>query len=179
MRCSMPTESRPTRSVGSTCRPNCFDRSRVFSIWAAWSISPFDDDFHAEEDIVGDRQRGNQLEVLMHHAEAGRDGDGRVGKHRLLAVDPDLAFVGLQQAEQYVHQRRLAGAILADDGVDLAALDGEVDAVIGDERTETLGDRFQLDGEGHRGSGLWSDGIVLPPSSDWKRTGAAPEHALF
>src|SRR3954454_4137865 len=58
--------------------------------------------------------------------------------------------------------------------MDLAAFDGEIHGVIGDERTETLGDRFQLDGKGHRGSGLWSDGIVLPSLSNWKRTGAAP-----
>ena len=77
-------------------------------------------DFHAEKDIVGDRERRHQLEMLMHHAEAGLDGAGRVGDHRRLAVQPDLAFVGLQQAEQDVHQRRLAGAILADDGVDFA-----------------------------------------------------------
>ena len=37
-----------------------------------------------------------------------------------LAVDADLALVRLQVAGEDVHQRRFAGAVLADDGVDLA-----------------------------------------------------------
>ena len=35
---------------------------------------------HAEEDVVGDRQRRHELEVLMHHADAGGDGAGRTGQ---------------------------------------------------------------------------------------------------
>ena len=58
--------------------------------------------------------------MLMHHADAGFDGDGRIDATRSLTVDSDRAFIGLQEAEQDVHQRRLARAILADDGVDLA-----------------------------------------------------------
>ena len=41
-----------------------------------------------------------------------------IGNDDRLAVDQDLALVGLEQAEQDVHQRGLAGAVLADDGVD-------------------------------------------------------------
>jgi len=73
-------------------------------------------------------------------------GGGRVGDDGFLAVEHDLAFVWLQQAEEDVHQRRLAGAVLADDGVDLAAPDGKIDVFIGDEGAETLGDADQFDG---------------------------------
>ena len=53
---------------------------------------------------------------------------------------------GALHAVEDLHQRRLAGAVLAADGVDLAFLDGEVDAVVGDDAREALGDADQLDG---------------------------------
>ena len=98
-----------------------------------------------------------------------------LGRTLLLAIDEDLALVRLQQPEQDVHQRRLAGAVLADDRVDLAALDGEVHILVGDERAEPLGDRFQLDGERHgwiRGgnSGDGRDRSRIP----WGGPGGAP-----
>ena len=40
-----------------------------------------------------------------------------------LAVEQDLALVGLVQPEEHVHQRRLAGAVLPEEGVDLARLE--------------------------------------------------------
>jgi hypothetical protein len=45
------------------------------------------------------------------------------------------------------HQRRLAGAILADDAVHAAAADGEVDVLVGVDRPEPLVDLDQFDGE--------------------------------
>jgi hypothetical protein len=60
-------------------------------------------------------------------------------------LDPDLAGVGLAQAVEDLRQRALAGAVLAQQGVDLAGLDREVDAVVGDERPEALGDPPQFD----------------------------------
>ena len=39
----------------------------------------------------------------------------------LLAVDDDRALVGTVRAVERLHQRALAGAVLADDGVDRAA----------------------------------------------------------
>ena len=56
------------------------------------------------------------------------------------AGDRDRPLVGDVVAEEDVHQRRLAGAVLAEKRQDLAALKVEVDAVVGDERTEALGD---------------------------------------
>ena len=43
-------------------------------------------------------------------------------------------------AVEDLHQRRLAGAVLADDGVDRAGRDREVDAVVGDHAGEALDD---------------------------------------
>ena len=63
----------------------------------------------------------------------------------LLAVDADLAVVGLLHAVEDLHQRRLAGAVLPDEGVDGARADGEVDVVVGDDAREALADARQDD----------------------------------
>ncbi len=52
------------------------------------------------------------------------------GMRDRLAVDADLAAVGLVEAVEDRHQRRLAGAVLADDAVDGAAPDREVDVAL-------------------------------------------------
>ena len=61
-----------------------------------------------------------------------------------LAVDQDLALVGLQQSVQHVHQGGLARAVLAEQGVDLTRSDRQVDPVVGHQRAEPLGDAPQL-----------------------------------
>ena len=50
-----------------------------------------------------------------------------------LAVDDDLALVGVVEAVEDVHQRRLAGAVLAEQRVHLAAAEIEVDVVVRDD----------------------------------------------
>ena len=63
----------------------------------------------------------------------------------------DLAGVGLVQPVEDVHQRRLAGAVLAQQRVHLAAREVEVDVVVGDDPRELLGDPAHLEngGRGH------------------------------
>ena len=51
----------------------------------------------------------------------------RVGEARCGAVDQHIAGVGLDHARENVHQRRLAGPDLAEQRVDLAAIEIEVD----------------------------------------------------
>ena len=63
--------------------------------------------------------------------------------------DPDLAPVGLVEAEEDRHQRRLAGAVLADDAVDRALPDGKRHVLVGVNRTEALVDADEFDGGGH------------------------------
>ena len=62
-----------------------------------------------------------------------------------LAADADLAAVGLVEAVEDRHQRRLAGAVLADDAVDGAARDLQIDVAIGAHSAKTLVDADQLD----------------------------------
>ncbi len=66
-----------------------------------------------------------------------------------LAVDTDCALVRLVQPVEDFHQRAFARAILAEQRVNLARLDVEVNAVVGDQRAEAFGDAAHLK-QGHR-----------------------------
>ena len=68
----------------------------------------------------------------------------------LLAVDLDGPGVRRLDAVQDLHQRRLAGAVLADDGVDGAAVHVDVDVVVGDDTGESLADATQSDRDRQR-----------------------------
>ena len=71
-----------------------------------------------------------------------------------LAVDPDLARVGLVEAVEDRHQRRFAGPVLADDAVDEAALHDKIDVLVGVNRTKALVDADEFDrGRGFAGLG--------------------------
>jgi hypothetical protein len=58
------------------------------------------------------------------------------------------AFGRLQVARQYVHQRRFAGTVLADDGMHFARPEGERDVVERQHPGEALGDAMDLDDMG-------------------------------
>ena len=57
----------------------------------------------------------------------------------------DLAGARLDDAVEDLDQRRLARAVLAQQRVDLARLDGEVDAVIGEKVAVALADPLKFD----------------------------------
>ena len=95
----------------------------------------------AEHDVLGHGEHRDEHEVLVHHADAGGHGVARAAEGDRLVVDEDLALVRLVEPVEDVHQGGLAGAVLAEQGVDLARLDDEVDRVVGRERAEALGDR--------------------------------------
>ncbi len=58
--------------------------------------------------------------MLVDHADAERLGVARVAHDRLLPVDQELAAVGLVEAHDAFDERRLAGAVLAEQGVERA-----------------------------------------------------------
>ena len=80
----------------------------------------------------------------------------RVGRRaRTSTASPSTSMVpvvGLLHAVQDLHQRRLAGAVLADEGVDRAGADVDVDVVVGDHAREALADAAQPDRDGRRSS---------------------------
>ncbi len=77
-----------------------------------------------------------------------RDRGLAVGDLGLLAVDEDLARVGFVEAVEDRHQRRLAGAVFADDPVDRARHDADRDVLVGLHRAEGLGDAVEFDRRG-------------------------------
>ena len=83
----------------------------------------------AEEDVVEDRQVGGERELLLDDPDAVADGVARRAMAHRLAVDEDLARVGRHRAGDDLAQRRLAGAVLAHERVDLARRDLEADVL--------------------------------------------------
>ena len=67
-----------------------------------------------EHEVLSDRERGRQPEVLVHHADAGRDRVPRGAEGDRLTVDQDLALVRSVEPGQDVGKGRLAGPILAE-----------------------------------------------------------------
>ena len=75
---------------------------------------------HAQDDVVQHGEALHQLEVLVDHADAQCIGVVGVFDGHLHAVLFDDALLGLIQAEQHAHQRGLAGAVFAQQGMDLS-----------------------------------------------------------
>ena len=92
----------------------------------------------AEHDVLGHGHDRHEHEVLVHHADAELDRLRRRVDLDRLAVHADLALVGVVEPVQDRHQRRLAGAVLAQQGVHLAGPQVEVDPVVRDDGTEPL-----------------------------------------
>ena len=83
----------------------------------------------AEKDVLGDRQIVEQHGFLMDRGDAVLEGLVRAGERDRLAADADLAGVRLVDAGEDLHQRRLAGAVLADQRGHLARIERQADIV--------------------------------------------------
>src|SRR5690606_39149207 len=83
----------------------------------------------AQEDVLLDRQVGDQVELLVDEHDPGRLRLVRVPERHGRAVQADLARARGQVAGQRLHEGRLAGAFLAHQRMDLAGPDVYVDAV--------------------------------------------------
>ena len=73
-----------------------------------------------EHDVLGDGHHRDEHEVLVHHPDARLDRVVRRAEPHRLALDRDLALVRVVEPVEDVHQRRLAGAVLAEERVHLA-----------------------------------------------------------
>ena len=74
----------------------------------------------AEMDILRHRQVAHGGQFLMDHADAGR---ARISRRRVAddaAIEMHLALILYVHAGDDLHQRRLAGAVLTNEAVDLA-----------------------------------------------------------
>ena len=94
----------------------------------------------SENDVLPGRKNVHQLEMLVHHADPVMEGVLRRADQDLFAADINLAFVGIINSRQHVHQRRLSAAVLAEHGQNLPFIQSEIDVLVRHDVTERLGD---------------------------------------
>ena len=141
-RCRSPTERSATTESGLSGRPYSAETLVILVFSAAKPRAAG----KRQRDVLGDGQRIEEREVLEDHADAEAARRGRIGDRHRRPLPADFARGRLQRAVEDLHQRRLAGAVLAEEGVDLPLHDREVDIVVGAERAEFLGDADRLEG---------------------------------
>ena len=83
-----------------------------------------------EDDVLGHGHHRDQHEMLVDHSDPVLDRVARRREGDPLSLDQDLALVGVVQAVEDVHQRRLSGAVLAEQRVHLSLAQVEVDVVV-------------------------------------------------
>jgi hypothetical protein len=92
----------------------------------------------------------------VHHRDARVERVARGVEVDRRAGENDLALVRAVEAGEDVGERRLAGAVLAQQGVDLAGGSLEVDVLVRDDRGKALRDPAQRDRR------RWRGGVSLP-----------------
>ena len=85
--------------------------------------------FAADEYVGRHIEVLEQIEFLVHEGDAGGDRMRDVKRRPLDAIDAQMAVGRYGDAAQDLHQRRLAGAVLADQPDDLALGDRQADIV--------------------------------------------------
>ena len=98
-----------------------------------------------EEDVLGDGEIGEEIELLVDDPDPGPDGGHRAPRSVRLAFQQDGALVRLVQAAEQLHQRRLAGAVLAGEDVYLPAADRKIHPVQCEHPGEALRRPLELD----------------------------------
>ena len=145
-RCRSPTERSATTESGSSGRPYSAETLMMRALSAPRRGAPSRASamFSATVSASNSEKCWNTMPMPSRRAAAGL---GIVDRRALPA---DFARGRLQRAVEDLHQRRLAGAVLAEEGVDLARPDREVDVVVGAERGEILGDADRREGRARR-----------------------------
>ena len=130
-RCCSPTDSADDRPVGIE-RQAEVAADLVEPRQPAGAVEPAALPGRPTSRFSSTRQARHQMEMLVHHADAGGQRIGRAADRgpacRSTAIVARVRRIG---AEQDVHQRGLAGAVLAEQAEDLAGATREVDAVVG------------------------------------------------
>ena len=92
----------------------------------------------ADEDVLDDREVGEERRLLVDHRDPGVASVGRAAQRDLDPVDEQLPAVRRVHAGEDLHERRLAGPVLADEGMSLARVEVDRDVVEGADRAESL-----------------------------------------
>ncbi len=101
-----------------------------------------------EKDILGDRKVGGDAQFLVHHADTGRAGIARRTEMDWHTIEQHPALEGGIDAGDDFHQGALAGPVLADEPVNFAGPQHEIDIPKGLDAAKRLRDavEFQQDG---------------------------------
>ncbi len=111
---------------------------------APLEVAPLPGIIDAERDVLGRGQSVEEGEVLKDDADAELAREGRVRDLHGPSLPQDLAGIRPQDAIDDLDQRRLAGAVLAEQRMNLARPHGELDRVIGKAAGEALDDALEL-----------------------------------
>ena len=97
----------------------------------------------AEEHVLRDGELGNVLEFLMDHRDPGATGRYRPVPGNTDAIDLHVPRRGIEDAGQDAQERRLAGAVLAEEPMHGAPLHRHVDAIERAHGSKALADIHQ------------------------------------
>ncbi len=74
----------------------------------------------ADDDVVGDREMRDERQLLKDAGDTFPVGGGRGGEAHFPAFEVKLAFVGSHHSRHDLDERRFAGSVLSEDGVNTA-----------------------------------------------------------
>ena len=118
-------------------------------------------------DVVGDRKVGNERKLLEDADNAGAVGGGRRIESDFRPVEHDASGVRRDDAGQDLDQRRLARAVLAENGVNAAREHGEIR--VGERPHAAIALGYALHAQDRRGRRLQSRHAAKPrPSKNAK-----------
>ena len=98
-----------------------------------------------QEDVLGDREVRDEVQLLVDDADPEVAGVARAANLDGLTIEADLAGVLAVRAAEDLHQRRLPGAVLAEQHVDVAGVKRQVDVVERDDAGKHLPDAAHLE----------------------------------
>ena len=99
----------------------------------------------AERHVFRNGEDRDEHEVLVHHADTGGHSISGAREMHGLIIDKNLAAVGLIEPVQNVHEGGLTRAVFAEERMNFALVDDQVNVVIGYERAEHLRDASQFE----------------------------------
>ena len=99
----------------------------------------------ADENVLRDIEIGKQQRFLIDRRNAHPLGLGRAGDRDAVSVQPDLAAVGLMNAGDDLNQRRLAGAVLAEQSMDFTGIKRKRYVLQRLRRVEPFGDAADIE----------------------------------
>ncbi len=135
---------------GSALRPDLFHHGRGLGAHRRIVEQPASLLLVPEKDVLRDAQVVGEVELLVDQHDAFGLGLARTREAHRLAVDAHLAIRRRFVARKDLHQRRLAGAVFAEQAVDAPGFEREADAVQHLHRPEGLVDLVERHGNACR-----------------------------